>query len=123
MIGQSATGYGVEGIATGAGTGIYGSSASATGVYGTGSTGVRAVGTTTGLNSAASAGISGFLKTSNATGTNTSPTLVTQAAASQTANLFEWQNSSGTALGAVTSSGDVGIGTASPSEKTSCFWR
>ena len=35
-------------------------------------------------------------------------------AASQTANLQEWQNSSGTVLSVVDASGNVGIGTASP---------
>lgn len=42
---------------------------------------------------------------------------IIKGAASQTANLQEWQNSSGTALAVVTAAGNVGIGTASPSEK------
>ncbi len=43
--------------------------------------------------------------------------LVVRAAASQTANLTEWQNSAGTVLSAVTSAGNVGIGTTTPTGK------
>lgn len=40
--------------------------------------------------------------------------LIVQGAASQTANLQEWQNSSGTALSVVDSAGNFGIGTSAP---------
>lgn len=40
--------------------------------------------------------------------------LVVRAASGQTANLTEWQNSSGTTLLAVSSSGKIGVGTGSP---------
>ena len=40
--------------------------------------------------------------------------ILVKAAASQTANLQEWQNNSGSALSVVTSGGNMGIGTSSP---------
>ncbi len=40
--------------------------------------------------------------------------LIAKGAASQTANIFQWQNSSGTALGGIDASGNVGIGTTAP---------
>lgn len=43
--------------------------------------------------------------------------LVVKGAASQSGNLTEWRNSSGTALVVVDESGNVGIGTASPTNK------
>ena len=43
--------------------------------------------------------------------------IVIRAITSQTANLFEWQNSGGTGLGAIDASGNVGIGTTTPSTK------
>ncbi|MGA8494386.1 MAG: hypothetical protein WB764_02815 [Xanthobacteraceae bacterium] len=46
--------------------------------------------------------------------TASSKAFVVEGAASQTADLQEWQNSSGLALSVVTSSGAVGIGTTSP---------
>jgi hypothetical protein len=45
--------------------------------------------------------------------------LVVQGAASQTADLFETQNSSGTVLDTITSGGNLGIGTSSPTQKLS----
>jgi len=45
------------------------------------------------------------------------PGFTIKAAASQSANLFEWQNSAGTGLGAIDASGNVGIGTTSPVAK------
>lgn len=39
---------------------------------------------------------------------------IIKGASSQTANLMQWQNSSGTGLGAIDSSGNVGIGTTDP---------
>ncbi|MEX2427366.1 MAG: hypothetical protein WD577_03875, partial [Bacteroidales bacterium] len=45
----------------------------------------------------------------------TAPVLVATAAASQTANLQEWRNSTGTALSVVDALGNVGIGQSSPS--------
>ncbi len=43
--------------------------------------------------------------------------LIVQGATSQTGNLLEWRNSLGTGLGAIGSTGNVGIGTTSPSAK------
>ena len=45
--------------------------------------------------------------------------LTVRADASQSASLFEWQNSSGAALGVINSSGYLGIGTSSPYAKLS----
>ena len=42
--------------------------------------------------------------------------VVIRAASGQTANLFEWQNSTPTTLGVINSTGKVGIGTTSPAE-------
>jgi len=44
---------------------------------------------------------------------------IIKAAASQTADLTQWQNSSGTVLSVVTAAGNVGIGTTNPSQKLS----
>src|SRR3989339_57372 len=43
--------------------------------------------------------------------------LVIKGVTSQTASLFEWQNSTGTGLGTIDASGNVGIGTTAPTEK------
>ncbi len=43
--------------------------------------------------------------------------IVVKAASSQTASLFEWQNSSGVGLGAIDANGNLGIGTTSPGAK------
>ena len=43
--------------------------------------------------------------------------LIVKGASAQSANLQEWQNSSGTALAVIDSTGDLGIGTTSPSFK------
>ena len=49
------------------------------------------------------------------TGSDTQKGIVIRAnSATQTANLFEWQNSTGTALDVVASGGNVGIGTTVP---------
>ena len=45
------------------------------------------------------------------------PTVVIKGKASQTADLFQWQNSTGTVLGVINSNGNVGIGTTGPSQK------
>jgi hypothetical protein len=44
--------------------------------------------------------------------------IIVKSAASQTANLQEWQNSSGTALSVITSSGNIGIGTSTPNSNS-----
>ena len=43
--------------------------------------------------------------------------LIIRGADSQTGNLLQWQNSAGTGLGGIDSSGNVGIGTTNPSKK------
>jgi len=50
-------------------------------------------------------------------GTAARKTLVVRGAASQSGSLFEWQNSAGTGLGAIDSTGSVGIGTTTPTTK------
>ncbi|MDD5165335.1 MAG: tail fiber domain-containing protein [Candidatus Pacebacteria bacterium] len=47
--------------------------------------------------------------------------LVVRGASSQTGNLFQWQNSGGTPLGGIDASGNLGIGTTSPSVKTEIY--
>jgi hypothetical protein len=46
--------------------------------------------------------------------TSSQKAFVLRGASAQTANLFEWQNSAGTGLGAIDSVGNVGIGTTGP---------
>jgi len=58
--------------------------------------------------------LAGAMTTINIAGFPSTPGLVIRGAASQTADLQQWQNSAGTVLGRVTSTGAIGIGTSSP---------
>jgi hypothetical protein len=85
--------------------GVYGVSTSGTGVSGQSSSGYGVMGRS-GTNA------SGYFTTLILS--STAPTLVTQAGWTQTGDLFQAQNSSGTALFKIQVSGNVGIGTTSP---------
>jgi len=127
---------GVQGAAN-TGTGVQGESVSGIGVYGNATS---STGSTQGVfgqsNSTSGFGVYGFAGASTGStygvyGTADSPTgicvlgqagnagtipLVAQGASGQTSPLQEWKNSSGVALNVVDPNGNVGIGTASPTD-------
>jgi len=94
VYGRSSSGDGIWGLASSGGSGVWGNSNSGSGVVGESNTGI-------GVKGSVSSGASGI-------------PMVAQGASGQTANLQEWQNSSGTALSVVDKIGWLGVGAASP---------
>jgi hypothetical protein len=97
---------------------ISATSASASGVMGTSQTGTGVAGFSgngTGILGTSLSGTSGFFAASGPNGT--APTLVIQQNGASTADLFQAQDSSGASLVKITSAGNVGIGTTTPSTK------
>ncbi len=126
---DSTSGSGVTGYAaalTGSTYGVYGqaSSTSGTAVYGTET---ASSGTTIGVhgtaNSTSGTGVYGYAASSGGIGVkgkagNASATpIVAQAADSQTANIQEWQNSSGNALALVDENGNIGVNKSDPTAR------
>jgi len=123
----SSSGIGVEGVAnatTGNTTGVVGESDSSSGigVYGIApsSTGLT-IGVHGQSNSSSGIGVYGAATASGGTALfgaagddGAIPVVARANSGNQSANLQEWQNSSGTALSVVNSSGWVGVGTATP---------